>query len=78
MENQHKHIIGYRDLSPEEINFMNEGKDLAEKVGEYIKTLENSTDLIGKIDQRFLAMGKSDLQKGFMCVIRSIARPTTF
>ncbi len=74
MDNQHKHIVGYRDLSAQEINLMNEGKDLAERVGEYLKKLE----LIEEIDPRFLAIGKTDLQKGFMCVIRSIAQPSTF
>lgn len=31
-----------------------------------------------EIDYRWLAIGKTDLQKGFMSVIRSIARPETF
>lgn len=29
MDNQHKHIKGYRDLTQDEINLMNEGKALA-------------------------------------------------
>lgn len=33
MDNQHKQIKGYRDLSQEEINLMNEIKALAEEVG---------------------------------------------
>lgn len=33
MDNQHQKIKGYRDLSQEEIDLMNEGKDLAEKCG---------------------------------------------
>ena len=78
MENQHKKIKGYRDLSEEEIAFMNEGKELAEKVGEYIKKLEHSTDMLGVIDRRWLSIGKTDIQKGFMCVIRAIARPESF
>jgi hypothetical protein len=30
------------------------------------------------IDQRWLSIGVTDLQKGFMGITRAIARPTTF
>lgn len=39
MENQHKHIKGYRDLSEQEIALMNEGKELAEQVGAFLKKI---------------------------------------
>ena len=83
MENQHKLIKGYRDLSQEEIDLMNEGKELSAKVGEWIAKLEIATTQtngvsIYTVDLRWLAIGKTDLQKGFMSAIRSIARPTTF
>lgn len=81
MKDQHKHIKGYRDLSPEEIALMNEGKELAQRVGEFVEKLE-AADFAQTSDQvpdkRWLAIGKTDLQKGFMAVIRSIAKPTTF
>lgn len=81
MKDQHKHIKGYRDLSAEEIALMNEGKDLAQKVGAFIEKLE-AAEFAQTSDQtpdkRWLAIGKTDLQKGFMAVIRSIAKPTTF
>jgi hypothetical protein len=32
----------------------------------------------GNPDPRWLAIGKTDLQKGFMAVIRAIAKPETF
>ena len=83
MENQHKLIKGYRDLSQEEIDLMNEGKELASSVGEWIKKLEKSTVNVNSVNiyianKRWLEIGKTDLQKGFMATIRSIARPTTF
>lgn len=81
MDNQHKQIKGYRDLSQEEINLMNEGKALAEKVGAWIQGLEELPIASGNpnlIDKRWLAIGKTQLQQGFMAAIRSIARPTTF
>jgi len=84
VENQHQKIKGYRELNQKEIDLMNEGKALAEKCGEYIKKLEHSAnvttplDTDPTIDGRWLNIGKTDIQKGFMSVIRSIARPTTF
>lgn len=74
MENQHQHIKGYRDLSQAEIDLMNEAKDLAEKCGALVDRLRNESG----IDQRWVAIGATDLQKGFMSVIRGIAKPTTF
>ena len=81
MKDQHTKIKGYRDLSAEEIALLNEGKDLAQKVGAFIEKLE-AAEFAQTSDQtpdkRWLAIGKTDLQKGFMAVIRSIAKPTTF
>lgn len=74
MDNQHKQIKGYRDLSQEEINLMNEAKELAEKVG----ALVSKINLLSETDKRWLAIGQTDLQKGFMAVIRAVARPSTF
>lgn len=74
MKNQHEQIKGYRDLTQEEIDLMNEAKTLAEQVGEYITKLQNTHGL----DQRWIATGKTDLQKGFMSIIRGVAQPTTF
>ena len=74
MDNQHKKIKGYRDLSQEEIDLMNECKMLAHEVGSTIEKLE----CIDSIDKRWLSISKTDLQKGFMSLVRCIAQPTTF
>ena len=74
MDNQHKKIKGYRDLSQQEIDDVNESKELAAQVGNLIEKLES----IDSIDKRWLAIAKTDLQKGFMSLVRSIAQPTTF
>lgn len=74
MENQHQKIKGYRDLSQEEIDLMNEGKALAEKCGEFIAKLETTEST----DKRNVALGKTNLQQGFMWAIRGVAQPTTF
>ncbi len=74
MDNQHKLIKGYRDLSADEIALMNEAKELAETVG----ALADKIAAHGNPDPRWFAIGRTDLQKGFMGLIRSIAKPTTF
>ena len=81
VDNQHKKITGYRDLSEAEIALMNEAKELSEKVGDFVDKVEflnNDHDPDIGIDMRWCNIGKTDLQKGFMALIRSIARPTTF
>jgi len=74
MKDQHKKIKGYRDLSQEEISLMNKAKELAEQVGFLVGELKQKEGL----DQRWVATGATDLQKGFMSIIRGIAQPTTF
>jgi hypothetical protein len=67
-------VKGYRELSLEEIDLINEGKDLAELCGEYVEKLQ----AIESNDQRCVAVGKTKLQEGFMWTIRGIAQPLTF
>lgn len=74
MENQHQKIKGYRDLTQEEIDLMNEGKALAEQCGAYIEKLLG----LDEADKRAVALGKTNLQQGFMWAIRGVARPETF
>lgn len=79
-------ITGYRQLSEEEVALMNEGKALAELCGIYIEKLRLHDDSTrasaGKakpaLDQRWISIGATQLQQGFMAVIRGIAQPTTF
>ena len=81
-------ITGYRQLSEEEAALMNEGKELAEQVGNYLAKLRFyiPTPAEGKqnntpgaaLDQRWISIGATDIQKGFMAVMRGIAQPTTF
>jgi hypothetical protein len=75
VDNQHQKIKGYRDLSEAEIADMNDAKGLAEQVGDLCKKFEMERP---NVDKRWLAIAKTDLQKGFMALVRSIARPETF
>jgi hypothetical protein len=74
MENQHEQIAGYRDLTQDEVDLMNAAKELGNRVGQFITELEQ----VAGVDKRWLAIAKTDLQKGIMFLVRSIARPTTF
>jgi hypothetical protein len=76
VDNQHKQIKGYRDLSQTEIDLMNECKEMAVQVNVLCDKLQTRKD--ADIDGRWLAIGRTDLQKGFMALVRSIARPETF
>lgn len=74
MDNQHKKITGYRELTQEEIAMMNEAKELANQVGELVERMQANDTL----DQRWVSIAKTDLQKGFMSLVRSIAQPNSF
>lgn len=74
MKDQHEKIKGYRALSQDEIDLMNEGKALAEQCGAYLEKLMANECT----DKRAVALGKTNLQQGFMWAIRGIAQPTTF
>lgn len=74
MDNQHKLIRGYRELSQEEIDLMNKVKATGEQLGDLIDELR----CLVSTDKRWLEIGKTDLQTGIMALVRSIAKPTTF
>lgn len=74
MENQHKHIKGYRELSQAEIDLMNLVKQWGETAGAIIEQLQASPE----VDKRWVAIGKTDLQTGMMALVRSIAKPDSF
>lgn len=74
MKDQHKKIKGYRDLSPEEIQLMNDIKTKGAELGELVETLKAHPE----IDQRWVSIGATDLQKGLMALTRGVAKPTFF
>jgi len=81
MDNQHKKIKGYRDLSQAEIDLMNKIKEKAAEVGELcheLKAAEFAKTPEEHPDPRWLSIGATDLQKGFMALTRSIAKPGFF
>ncbi len=71
MDNQHKKIKGYRDLSQAEIDGMNSIKALEADAGELFKQIAE----IEGVDQRHLSLARTNLQQGFMWFVRAIAKP---
>jgi hypothetical protein len=77
-------ITGYRQLSEAEVALMNEAKALAEQCGAFIEKLREHAQVgakLGKeppLDQRWISIGATQLQQGWMAAIRGIAQPTTF
>lgn len=81
MDNQHKLIKGYGDLSQDEINLINEAKAQGEQLGALIERLEaaefaQTSDQVP--DKRALALAKTNLQQGIMWLVRSIGKPASF
>ena len=74
MENQHRQIKGYRELTRVEIDLMNEIKTKGAELGELVNKLRNTEGL----DQRWVSIGATDFQTGLMALTRSVAQPTFF
>lgn len=60
MDNQHKKIAGYRDLTQSEIDGMNSIKALEAGAGELFKQIGQ----IEGVDPRLLALAKPNLRRG--------------
>ena len=65
-------VKGYRDLDETSVETVNCLKVMEERV---LRIIDELTTTPG-IDQRWLSIGKTDLQKGFMAVNRSVFNPT--
>lgn len=80
MENQHRQIKGYRELSQAEIDLMNEIKAQGvalEALIEKLLTPGPGYEHL-KADPRWVAIGRTHLQEGLMALTRSVAKPTFF
>jgi len=78
MDNQHRQIKGYRELSAEEIALMNEVKSEGERLGKLIEKIKQVVGDSGGEPQRWAEAARMDLQTGLMKLTRAIAQPTFF
>lgn len=83
VDNQHKKIKGYRDLTEEEIALMNEVKEKGAELGELIDKLQamhphGSGDPAINEAGRWISIGRTHLQQGLMALTRAIAKPNFF
>jgi hypothetical protein len=77
MDNQHRKIAGYRELDKIEIDLINAIKLKAEEVSELVKQVQALP--MGSIEtSRWSAIAKTELQQGFMALVRAVALPQTF
>lgn len=74
MENQHQKIKGYRDLTQEEIDLMNEVKAKGEELGNLIAKLRS----LSSNDSQWIDVGELQLKQGVMSLVRSVAQPISF
>lgn len=92
MENQHRKIAGYQDLSQVEIDLMNRIK--AHEAATMVLLRDVNTHLTAQRSRsegesaewdrflnaepgRWAAIARTDLQTGFMALVRAVAQPVT-
>ena len=91
MENQHRKISGYRELSQTEIDLMNQIKSIGEvlegtiaRVREHIELQYTTVDeverarLVNADPMKWVIKATDDLQVGLMELTRAVAQPTKF
>lgn len=71
VDNQHRKISGYRDLTQEDIDLMNEVKRQERDMLTAFAAFEQDD----RFNKRSLALARTNLQTGYMWLIRALARP---
>lgn len=64
-------VAGYRSQSEKNVALVNHNKVLEEQILQILDALQGNPN----VDQRWLAIGRTDIEKGFMAVNRSIFKP---
>ncbi len=87
MDNQHRKISGYRELSQDEIDLMNEikakGVELGEMIGRVKSSPLNEPDAAAYFwfeteRERWSSEAATTLQTGIMQLVRAVALPQGF
>jgi hypothetical protein len=64
-------IKGYRELTEQDIEQINDMKDLEQ----VLLTCINAMSKVQEFDQRWVSIGRTHIEQGFMALVRAIARP---
>jgi hypothetical protein len=72
VDDQHKLISGYRDLTVDEIRVMNLVKSLEREFGELWQRVR---DDVPDADPRCLSVARTTAQDAFMWFVRAVTRP---
>lgn len=87
MENQHRKITGYRELSQDEIDLMNEVKAKGLELDELLKKIADTNQALHESGEpgpftseafRWVSIAKTHLQQGLMAATRAVAKPEFF
>jgi len=74
MDDQHRKIAGYRELTQQDIDSMNVVKEHGKELGVLVAMMRANPNL----DQRWVSIGATDLQTGLMALTRAVAKPEFF
>ncbi len=87
MDNQHRKIPGYRDLHPQEIELIRRIKAAEAEILSLIGSVRNELEIAASRSReerdrqtfaeapRWHAMAKTDIERGFMALVRAVAQP---
>ena len=77
VDNQHKKIAGYRDLTEAEIESMNNLKEMEADLGKALFEVDVLCGLANDNEaKRWVALARTHLETGMMFAIKAVARPT--
>ncbi len=71
MDNQHKHIPGYRDLSSTDVETIKVIKEAEKFVGKLWASIRDASD----VDMREMALAKTYMEEGFSRFVKAVAKP---
>lgn len=72
-------VAGYQPQSNGKVRLVNENKELEETILRRLDSLRITTAIDGQdvaIDQRWLAVGRTHIEEGFMAINRAIFQPS--
>ena len=81
MDNQHKHIAGYRDLTLDDVNLMNTIKAKEGEIAGLVRVVQGNNGLASKAGPdaneaaRQIAIARTEFEHAFMRLVRAVARP---